>query len=768
MVQKFVQSLVKEIVKWTPSAASAGITIHAFLQHERMQAILLSFVTACTTVWIKFSSGFMEEAEKEAEKRGGTFAQWIFTLLDKLVNQSREGLVQRWQHLTSNFEVKYYQRLNYLCRNFETHGLDKERIRKLQQIIVPVNVAYRSLAQISPNLLRTSGKPEAPVRQNRIGDFLALMHRHPDYRRLAILGAPGSGKTTLLRYITLMYAIRKPRKLHPSAPKFIPALLYLREIYRDILNDPDLSLATLLTQWVQRLQKSDPIQLPKDWFAKKLKHGRCLILLDGLDEIADESERQKVSQWVDRQLYEYKEAAFILTSRPLGYEHAKLQEDVQVLEVEPLTDKQIEQFVHNWYLDTEAKSQQRTVDPGIREDIYRQADRLLAEIRDHNALQEMATNPLLLTMIATVHRRFEHLPSKRVDLYDEICQVLLEKRQRAKGIPDTLTARQKRKILQPLALALMCRKTRQFTLEDAQPLFQAKLANIPGNELTPAQFLNRLREIDALLAKEQEEVYEFAHLSFQEYLAAVEIKETNQEQILVERLWQPNGLSWWAETMRLYAASASATPLVKVILEQPTFESLVLACDFWRDQSTMAPAVQKGFLQKLNEPLASLEPTSFEFAARVQPRYFKLAHYLQTAQWKEADYETYVVMCQVIGKQGYEWEVKDIQNFRCEDLCILDQLWVQVSGGRFGFSVQRDIYVDVGGKLNDPYNWESYVKFSDRIKWREEGEFLDYDQLTFDLTGAIGHLPGFFGGRGLGAGFGGFSSLVPRLANCNI
>jgi len=761
-----LRKLIKALIQWTPSWLGTGFTLYALSQQDWFQFAVLSVCTGGTALWVSFSTAFMEEADKEAAKRGGTLAQWIFTLLDKLVDQSREGLVKSWQELTSNFKVKYYTRLNYLCRKLETHGLDKERVLKMEQIFVPVNVVRKSLKQISPNLLRKMGVRTPLANQNTIGTFLALMRRNPDYRRLAILGAPGSGKTTLLRYITLMYVIDKHRWLHPNAPKFIPALLYLRDIYHDILRSPNLSLAELLTRWVQDLEKNNPIQPPENWFARQLQHSRCLILLDGLDEIASENERQKVSQWVDQQMSDYKETAFILTSRPLGYEHAKLQQDVQVLEVQPLTDEQIERFVHNWYLDIEIEKQQREVDSGVQEDASRQADFLLEEIKATPALKEMATNPLLLTMIVTVHWQLGSLPVKRVDLYDEIFQVLLEKRQKAKRMSYILTASQKQAVLQPLALDLMYRKTRIFTLEEAQSFFQAKLERFPGHQLTPAKFLKQLQEVHALVAKEKEGIYEFSHRSFQEYLAAVEIKETSQEYQLVEQLQRPDELSWWADTMRLYAPKANATGLVQAILKRPTFESLVLACDFWRDRAELDPNVQRNLLQQLNQPLIPLEGDCFKFATTVQPRYFKLAHYLQTAQWEDADKETYEVMCQVIGKRGGNWDLEDIHNFLCEDLHTLDQLWVRYSRNRFGFSVQRDVYAEVGGKLDGCYDEAVWEKFCDCVKWPKVANWVDY-KLTFYLTDITGHLPGIgvaWGVFDLGLGFEGWLSLLSHRA----
>jgi hypothetical protein len=610
-------------------------------------------------------------------------------------------------------------------------------------VVVPVNVTAISLAQVSTRLIRKGKKYQDLPQNNAIGHFLALMKSDPAYRRLAILGAPGSGKTTLMRYMTLMYALRKPRRLHPQAPDFIPVLLYLRDIYPQMIQNPDLPLADLLTNWVQDLQRTNPLTPPEGWFAKKLKQKRLLILLDGLDEVADEQDRKWVSWWVDLQMYEHPETAFILTSRPLGYQHAQLTEGVTVLEVAPLTDKQVREFVNQWYREIEIKTQGHD-DLGVREDASRQAKQLLQEIDTSQALQDLAENPLLLTMIATVHRRRGSIPRNRVELYRDICQVLLEKRQQAKGIPDVLTASQKQAILQPLSLELMRRKTRKFTLADIDPLLTAKLANLPQVQFTPADFLKRLQEVDALIAKEQEGEFEFAHLSFQEYLAAVEIEATHQEACLLEVFSDAEKLAWWAETMTLYAAQGDATRLIETALADPGFEKLLLAIDFWQVAVTVDATVQTALLKKLQEPLQVLEGDDLAYATQtsITLRYFKLAFYLQTQQWQAADRETFLVMKAVGDKnqKGY-LDLDDLLNFPCADLRVIDQLWVCYSDGLFGFTVQKQIYAGAGNLLDGTFNRETYYEFTDRVGWTTNSNWKNYDLLEFSTAAPRGHLP---------------------------
>ncbi|MBD0386321.1 MAG: GUN4 domain-containing protein [Nostoc sp. C3-bin3] len=138
---------------------------------------------------------------------------------------------------------------------------------------------------------------------------------------------------------------------------------------------------------------------------------------------------------------------------------------------------------------------------------------------------------------------------------------------------------------------------------------------------------------------------------------------------------------------------------------------------------------------------------SIEVRFQVPTLYEQLAYYLAAGMWKEADEETNKLMLQVAGReqQGY-LDLDDIRQFPCEDLRTIDQLWVQYSDGHFGFSVQKEIFLDSGGILsgnqaNSPFNkllllppvrwiyvrrvrdddfknYEAYERFTIRVGWK--------------------------------------------------
>ena len=120
--------------------------------------------------------------------------------------------------------------------------------------------------------------------------------------------------------------------------------------------------------------------------------------------------------------------------------------------------------------------------------------------------------------------------------------------------------------------------------------------------------------------------------------------------------------------------------------------------------------------------------------------YRQLEQLLKAGSWKEADEETAKKMLEVAGRTKEGWlRTEDIDNFPCEDLRTIDQLWVKYSNGRFGFSVQKRIYKSLGGTRSyDRRIWEA---FGDQVGWRVRGSWLYYYDLKFNQTAPVGHLP---------------------------
>ncbi len=121
--------------------------------------------------------------------------------------------------------------------------------------------------------------------------------------------------------------------------------------------------------------------------------------------------------------------------------------------------------------------------------------------------------------------------------------------------------------------------------------------------------------------------------------------------------------------------------------------------------------------------------------------YTKLRDLLKQQKWKEADEETAQLMLVAGDRESQGWlNVKSIDNFPCEDLRTINQLWLHYSNGKFGFSVQKEIYEELGGTRE--YNQEVWNNFGDRVGWRKGENWMNYDYLTFNLNRApTAHLP---------------------------
>ncbi|MBC1225445.1 NACHT domain-containing NTPase, partial [Nostoc sp. UCD120] len=413
---------------------------------------------------------------------------------------------------TPQFQDEYYKRLIYLNEKSQTEGLSQIGNLSLSNVFVPLKIAVNYRENARSAIIPQEGDNTNLQEERTIWNFF-----NSEKRSIVLLGAAGSGKTTLLKHLTLVYASKQQEDWNEKAPELIPVLLLIKEVYKKIvapINPP--GLPYLIAEETKCIVKGNQTTQLSQWFSEKLDQGLCLIMLDGLDEVADESQHKQVTDWVDEQRKRYYKNFFILTSRPLASKDAYLKNADIFLEVQPFNLDQIPSFILRWYEGTEQITSGKSKEE-INEQVKKQAENLINRIRNSSSLAAMAVNPLLLTMICTVYHKNRRLPEKTVDLYKVIYEVLLEKSQ-IKGVPYTVQDKQSvLQILALIAMKLMQNKDTKFELSKEESWIKEQLAKLESNDVTLEKFIKYICEIGLLV--EHEEGYQFAHLSFQQYLA---------------------------------------------------------------------------------------------------------------------------------------------------------------------------------------------------------------------------------------------------------
>lgn len=615
--------------------------------------------------------GFVIKIWDELQKR------WIHRIAD--------WIDTRVQSVLSRYRKRYLQHVYYRHRDLDVKGLSTQGpyTLELEDIFVDLSILPQSAHQASSDLLRAI--PEVLLTgQHSIWEYLKLKPTAPKTgllsvllssgksaparlrrmtksklrsgQRIAILGAPGSGKTTLVKHMTLALTGFGSRDESLGLPTKLPILLFLRDHAEGIKTTPTLTLVQAIQD---SLAKFDGPAGSDRFFEAVLRKGKCIVMLDGLDEVGDPEIRRGVVAWVERQMISYAKNSFVITSRPFGY-RSNPPAGVAVLEVCPFTVKKIQRFLNSWYLANEIRSAQKD-DPGVRMEAQRGAKDLLKRIRNTPTLSALAVNPLLLTMIATVHRYRSNLPARRVELYREICEVFFGKRKHAQGAVLDLTPSQKQTVLQSLAYEMMSQTLRQISLTDAARAIKEPLAMVDPNIL-PQDFLRSVENSSGILLERENEIYSFAHLTFQEFLASVHIYEDQ----LVQDLTTKVNSSWWHETIRLYCAQSNATPIIRACLSmsKPSAVALVLATECLHEAHQVEPEVRTRLETILD---AGVEDSDAEWQHTVAEALLGLRlrrlvrldedTFLDTSLISNAEYQVFIDNEMGVGKypQPYHW-----------------------------------------------------------------------------------------------------------------
>ncbi|MCC5637862.1 GUN4 domain-containing protein [Nostoc sp. CHAB 5844] len=549
-----------------------------------------------------------------------------------------------WTQVTDKFGAEYLATITAECQEYQGRGFSGEGL-DLENVFVPLGFNCEQPVYNPQDL--TAGdetEPEqnldyeetttfrriATQQETEIGSLLrGITNKKSAWRRLVILGAPGSGKTTLLRHITLLFALRKQSKLYRGLPQLIPVLLRLRDVAPIIVADTNSSLAQVIAK-----AKKDESAKTQEWFNKQLKNGKCLVMLDGLDEIADDEHRKQVSSWVSQQLQSYNnKLPFILTSRPQAYNQAPLP-NTPAYFVRSFTTEQRKEFVFKWYLNLEKRRNSgKQSEKQLKKNAESKTVELVRQIDAVPSLRLMATNPLLLALIINTYKVKTSLSPTRIGLYKQVCDVLLQGRQSVSGTTRyPLKPEQKQEALQALALEMTKRQVLQFTLDEknhdsniflAKEFLQTELAQMveTGKEFTPEAFIEKddlgVREL--LSDRKQEKLYEFTHRTFQEYLTAVELTKAEHEPYLLEVFAKNKKyLDWWRQTILFYAGQVKIDKLIDAALNKPTVENLTLAYECLQNKLRVSREKEQELLDKVEQGLKLDDVEVFKLAASVQ------------------------------------------------------------------------------------------------------------------------------------------------------
>ncbi len=367
--------------------------------------------------------------------------------------------------------------------------------------------------------------------------LLSIKNEKNTSLKFLLCGKPGSGKTTLMKWIAL-----KCCKAHDGTfVNLIPVFFSLKGFNNS--NKTDYQSKHIL-ELLESTLKTYSLNI--DFLREGFEANRILFLLDGLDEIGDEKTRKDVITWIENQ--DIRQNVLIVTSRFTGLnpeKGLKFHDSIPVFLILDFNLDDISLFLRKWYENVETAVKGEKLGKEEYLEAEKKADNLVTKIKDkkYENLAELATNPLLLTIIAIVHRSRIELPQKRHLLYQEVLKRMIKDWNKAQKNIDLIFPE---KIclsnLSIIAFHLMKSKRKELPKEEIERYLPEKIENQSRDTFLYEMILK------TGLIYESEGNLGFIHQTFQEYLVAFYfIQQENQNEIL--EFFEKD---YWAETFKLF------------------------------------------------------------------------------------------------------------------------------------------------------------------------------------------------------------------------
>ncbi|NEQ79125.1 MAG: NACHT domain-containing protein [Moorea sp. SIO2I5] len=597
------------------------------------------------------STVFQQEAEsKTIELNQDSLKPWIETFINAYFEKTDTYI--KFQVAKQDYNQQLANWYNHVkFAGIAVPGQDVEKSEKLAQIFVMPDVVEElpSAGAWERNFKREllvairGEKPERLLLEKTTGrKFLAQqLLSQSQSRRVVILGAPGSGKTTLMSYFAVMLAQQNPQVLGLEGDTdWLPILIRMR----DFATHLDKSLIDYARIFAEKTMSVKP--LPVGFFEHWLSDGRALILLDGLDEVAEEAKRHNVVKRIENFLGQFDRNRAIITSRPAGYRRDFFRtEEFPHYQIQPFDDQNISAFIENWYnsrFQEQAKAERR------KESLRKALD-------DNDRITLLARNPLLLTIIALIHRYHAVLPKERFELYNCAVKTLLtswdaNKEISSQGLFKYLDFYDLRRLMELLAYWIHSQGNSDdneggtiLNKDDLIAQLSQQIKTLKQVQLYQAKeeaevFVTLIRDRTGLLNEQGQDCYAFVHKTFQEYLCAEEIDYHAENEydfdIVLDHIRQHLHDSYWREVLLLLITQQkpkNAAKAIRAVLnnnsnyEQWLHRDLLFAGNCLAEDPKNLRGADRELVQEILERLVELEVNSEEWVGdKIREQVFQI------------------------------------------------------------------------------------------------------------------------------------------------
>ncbi|PSB21930.1 NACHT domain-containing protein [Phormidesmis priestleyi ULC007] len=395
-------------------------------------------------------------------------------------------------------ELRQQIRVNIQQQCGSLRVLDMSQPRQLDHLYTEVKVLEKisSRRRLSvSDLLRECVKiDDRPYLKNTALERSPGLSAVEQHSKLIILGKPGAGKTTFLKHLAMQCITGT------FLSDRVPIFISLKDVAEDAY---PVSLLTHITQ-----QFAATTQL----VSEALTQGKALILLDGLDEVK-EHDRPLVLQAIRQFSAQFHANHFVITCRIAAQDY--VFEQFTEVEIADFDDSQIANFAQKWF----------TNDATLPIEF-------LHTLFANPPIHELATSPILLTLLCLIFEDSRTFPVHRSTLYQEALQLLMKTWDASRHLDRAsagkmLSLHHKEELLSRIALLRFEQGDyffRQQELEQSiwdyrRTVAQTAIAS-DDLDLDSEAILKSFEADQGLLVEQARGIYSFSHYTFQEYFAA--------------------------------------------------------------------------------------------------------------------------------------------------------------------------------------------------------------------------------------------------------